>query len=59
MKRNDRERLRRMREGDRREALKEEGRVNLPPNKTHTPKPIKERHKAKRIRPHELEEEDI
>jgi hypothetical protein len=56
MKRNDKERLRRMREGDRREALKEEGRVNLPPNKVHTPKPIKERHKAKRIR--YIEEED-
>lgn len=56
MKQNDQERLRRMREGDRREALKEEGRVNLPPNKIHTPLPKKERHAPKRIR--YVEEED-
>jgi hypothetical protein len=57
MKRNDKFRLKKMREGDRRDALKEEGRVNLPPNKTHTPKPIKERHKAKRIRYYEEDED--
>lgn len=43
-------RLQRMREEDRRRQMKEDGTVNLPPHKVHTPKPKKERHQPKRIR---------
>jgi hypothetical protein len=50
MRRNDKKRLKSMREGDRREQLKEEGKVHLPPNKVQTPATKKERHAPKRIR---------
>ena len=57
MKRNDKLRLKKMREGDRRESMKEEGNVHLPPNKVQTPKPKREKHAPKRIRYYEDEDE--
>jgi len=56
MKRNDKLRLKKMREGDRREAMKESGNVHLPPSRVQTPLPKKERHTPKRIRRYDGED---
>ena len=57
MKRTDKYRLKKMREGDRRDTLKEEGNVHLPPNRVHTPVPKKKRHTPKRIRFYDEDED--